>query len=81
MSVDSERVIRFVCTRDSHVNAPSGLGYPSELGFAWAWCPSFEFDDHEWTQIKDMRSRMADLEDVLQTLRMSAMDSRVPSEW
>lgn len=73
----SERVIRYVCTRHSHVNAPTALGSTCGRGFAWAWCPSSETRDHVWTQIKDMRSRMADLADVLEVLRLSSTDSRV----
>lgn len=81
MVESSERVIRYVCTRDSHVNAPAGLGQASEHGFAWAWCPSLATRDHEWMQIGDMRSRVADLADVLEVLQVSAADSRVTSEW
>lgn len=68
----SERVIRYLCTCRAHVHAPDTAGYAMPYGFAWAWCPSIEATDHEWTPIKDMRSRMADLADVLDVLRRNA---------
>lgn len=68
----TERVIRYVCTCRAHVHAPATAGYAMRYGFAWAWCPSTKVTDHEWTQIKDMRSRMADLADVLDALRRTS---------
>lgn len=36
----------------------------------WAWCPSYEVTGHEWTPIKDMRSRTTDLADIVDALRI-----------
>lgn len=70
--VSPGRVIRYVCVSRAHVRAPEGAGYVVPYGFAEAWCPSIEADDHEFLQIKDMHSRIAELATVLDALRNGA---------
>lgn len=46
-----------------------GEGNAIPYGLAQAWCPSIEAADHEFLQIEDMRSRIAQLTAVLAALR------------
>ena len=66
----SERFIRHVCTRREHVLAPGPVGSTMPHAADWAWCPSYEVTGHDWTPIKDMRSRTTDLADIVDALRV-----------
>lgn len=52
-----------------------GRYYVTPHGSAEARCSSIEVNDHEFTQIKDMCPRIADLAAVLDALRMDAWNA------